>query len=94
MAADQITNDGQVNVSGLNPAQPGNIPPMAVQPGQGSTVRASLLAEGSYGATDIQVRQTDMAGNTSTPVSLGVTTVDQSDYPINRCFSQRYWNQW
>ena len=31
------------------------------------------LAEGSYGATDVQVRQTDTAGNTSTSVSLGAT---------------------
>ena len=67
----------------LNPAQPGNTPPMVVQPGRKDSGTSFTLAEGSYGASDVQVRQTDAAGNTSTSTSLGTTTVDQTITPLS-----------
>ncbi|SFF42093.1 repeat-containing protein [Aureimonas phyllosphaerae] len=74
--ADGITNVGIVNVGGLetNATWQYSVNGGATfVPGSGSTF---TLASGSYAAGDVQVRQTDQAGNVGPSVSLSAVTVD------------------
>ena len=80
--SDQISNDGQVTVSGLESGATWEYTTDGGTTWNVGTGTSFTLAEGSYGASDVQVRQTDMAGNTSTPVSLGVTIIDQTIIPL------------
>ena len=73
---DGITSKGEVTVEGL---QPDAVWEYSVdggdtwQAGEGS---AFTLAEGVYADGDVQVRQTDAAGNVSEATNLGPVTVD------------------
>jgi hypothetical protein len=49
------------------------------QQGQGSSF---TLADGAYGDGQVQIRETDLAGNIGTPVYLGASTVDTVAAPI------------
>ena len=75
-AADGVTNDGEVQVSGIEAGaawQYSTDGGTNWTDGQGASF---TLPEGDYPTSGVQVRQIDGAGNTSQPTSLGPVTID------------------
>ncbi|MAY55966.1 MAG: hypothetical protein CMQ37_08875, partial [Gammaproteobacteria bacterium] len=74
--SDGITKNNTINVSGLE----ANSTWEYSTNGGGSWTSGSgssfTLAQGSYDSGDVRVRQTDLAGNTGNPASLGAVTID------------------
>ncbi|MFC3215609.1 beta strand repeat-containing protein [Novosphingobium panipatense] len=81
MAGDGVTNVGTVSVSGLEPSATWQyrINGGAWTTGTGTSF---VLADGTYGADAVQVRQIDVAGNASGAFSLPPVTVDTSTGPL------------
>ncbi|WP_286638507.1 BapA/Bap/LapF family large adhesin [Thiopseudomonas alkaliphila] len=75
-AEDGITNNGQVVVSGLEPNATWEYSTDGGKNWIAGTGDSFTLNEGHYLEGDIQVRQTDAAGNTSASTQLGEITVD------------------
>jgi VCBS repeat-containing protein len=73
-ADDRVTSDGTVVVGGLEEGATWEYSTDGGQTWTDGTGTSFELPEGTY--TDVQVRQTDAAGNTGAPVSLGPVTVD------------------
>ncbi|WP_288365919.1 Ig-like domain-containing protein [uncultured Marinobacter sp.] len=76
--SDGVTSDGALAVSGL---EAGATWEYSVDGGENwveGNGTGFSLDEGDYADGDVQVRQTDAAGNLSTPGSLGAVTVDQT----------------
>lgn len=75
--SDDITSNGQVNVTGLEPDATWEYSVDGGTNWADGVGTAFVLTEGSYAAADIEVRQTDAAGNQSTSGSFsGTVTVD------------------
>ena len=70
---DRITSNGQINVTGLEPGGTWQYSTNGGQSWQTGTGGSFTLAEGTY--ANVQVRQTDAAGNTAT-TTLGQVVVD------------------
>ncbi|WP_232493854.1 hypothetical protein [Novosphingobium kaempferiae] len=79
LAGDNVTNDGSVVVSGLEPGASFEYSTDGGSTWQQGTGSGFTLAEGTY--TGVQVRQTDAAGNVSPVFSLGAVTVDATIAP-------------
>ncbi len=75
-ATDRTTSNGQVNVTGLETGASWQFSTDGGATWANGTGTSFVVAAGSYAANAIQVRQTDVAGNTSTAASLGSLTVD------------------
>ncbi|WP_129591375.1 Ig-like domain-containing protein [Salinicola tamaricis] len=76
--ADGITNDATVTVDGLEPNATWEYSTDGGTTWSTGTGTSFELAEGTYADGDVQVRQTDVAGNISPVDSLGPITVDLS----------------
>ena len=77
-AADGITKDGGVAVSGLEEGATWEFSTDGGTTWAAGTGTSIALAAGTYAAGTVQVRQTDAAGNLGTAASLGAVTVDTS----------------
>ncbi|MDO6814530.1 Ig-like domain-containing protein [Cobetia amphilecti] len=73
---DGITSNGEVTVSGLEADATWEYSLDGGSNWIGGTGTTFTLDEGVYADGDVQIRQTDVAGNVSTEVSLGAVTVD------------------
>ncbi|MBU3006292.1 beta strand repeat-containing protein, partial [Cobetia amphilecti] len=71
-----ITSNGEVTVSGLEADATWEYSLDGGSNWIGGTGTTFTLDEGVYADGDVQIRQTDVAGNVSTEVSLGAVTVD------------------
>jgi Ca2+-binding RTX toxin-like protein len=76
--SDGITNNGTVNVSGLEAGASWSYSTNGGSSWLAGTGTSFDLSSGSYGAGSIQVRQSDIAGNTSDNGQLGAITIDTS----------------
>ncbi|WP_034659002.1 Ig-like domain-containing protein, partial [Chelativorans sp. J32] len=76
-AGDGITRDGTVNVGGLEEDAGWQYSLDGGQTWQPGTGTSFALPEGDYAEGQVQVRQTDAAGNPGTPALLGPVTVYQ-----------------
>jgi Ca2+-binding RTX toxin-like protein len=76
--SDGITNNGTVNVTGLEAGASWQYSTNAGVSWLAGTGTSFDLSSGSYGAGSIQVRQSDIAGNTSDNGQLGAITIDTS----------------
>ncbi|WP_191236977.1 Ig-like domain-containing protein [Cobetia marina] len=76
VADDGITSNGEVTVSDLEADATWEYTLDGGTTWLAGTGTTFTLAEGSYADGDVQIRQTDVAGNVSTEVSLGAVTVD------------------
>jgi hypothetical protein len=74
--SDGITNNGTVNVSGLETGASWQYSTNGGGSWLAGTGTSFGLNSGSYGAGSIQVRQSDIAGNTSANGQLGAVTID------------------
>ncbi|MGF7154130.1 beta strand repeat-containing protein, partial [Novosphingobium gossypii] len=74
--SDGVTSDGTILVGDLEPGATWQYSTDGGVTWVAGTGNSFALAEGVY--TDVQVRQTDVAGNVSTPFSLGAVTVDNT----------------
>ncbi|MCE3026333.1 Ig-like domain-containing protein [Salinicola sp. DM10] len=77
--ADGITNDATVNVDGLEANATWEYSTDGGNTWSAGTGASFELDEGTYADGDVQVRQTDIAGNTSPVDTLGPITVDLSE---------------
>lgn len=75
-ATDRITSNGQVNVTGLESGGSWQYSTDGGTTWATGSGTSFVVAAGSYAANAIQVRQTDVAGNTSTAANLGALSVD------------------
>ncbi|MDO6671533.1 beta strand repeat-containing protein [Cobetia amphilecti] len=73
---DGITSNGKVTVSDLEAGATWEYTTDGGSNWIGGTGTTFTLDEGVYADGDVQIRQTDVAGNVSTEVSLGAVTVD------------------
>ncbi|MCO7233018.1 Ig-like domain-containing protein, partial [Cobetia sp. Dlab-2-AX] len=73
---DGITSNGEVTVSGLETDATWEYSLDGGSTWIDGTGTTFTLAEGSYADGDVQIRQTDVAGNVSNEVSLGAVTID------------------
>ncbi|WP_162619508.1 Ig-like domain-containing protein [Salinicola peritrichatus] len=78
-AGDGITNDATVNVGGLEDGATWEYSTDGGTTWTAGTGTSFELPEDTYADGDVQVRQTDAAGNTSDAGSLGPVTVDFTD---------------
>ena len=74
-ASDRVTNNGQVNASGIESGATWKYSTNAGSTWTNGSGSSFNLAVGSYAANAIQLRQSDAVGNTQT-VSMGAVTVD------------------
>ena len=74
-ASDRVTNNGQVNASGIEAGATWKYSTNAGSTWTNGSGSSFNLAVGSYAANAIQLRQSDAVGNTQT-VSMGAVTVD------------------
>ena len=77
-ATDGVTNDGTVNVTLAADAASWEFSTDGGATWTAGTGESFTLPEGTYAEGDVQVRQTDAAGNTSAAAELAAVTVDQS----------------
>jgi hypothetical protein len=75
-SSDGITNNGTVNVTGLETGASWQYSTNGGGSWLAGTGTSFGLNSGSYGAGSIQVRQSDIAGNTSANGQLGAVTID------------------
>ncbi|QQK64147.1 hypothetical protein F8A90_08445 [Cobetia sp. cqz5-12] len=73
---DGITSNGEVTVSDLETGATWEYTTNGGTTWTAGTGTTFTLAEGSYADGDVQIRQTDVAGNVSDAVNLGTVTVD------------------
>jgi Ca2+-binding RTX toxin-like protein len=76
--SDGITNNGTVNVSGLEAGASWQYSTNGGSNWLAGTGTSFDLSSGSYNAANIQVRQSDIAGNTSVNGQLGAVSIDNS----------------
>ena len=76
--SDGITNNGTVNVTGLEAGASWQYSTDSGSSWLAGTGTSFVLSSGSYSAGSIQVRQSDVAGNTSANSQLGTITIDNS----------------
>ncbi|MBZ5486524.1 Ig-like domain-containing protein [Halomonas aquamarina] len=74
--ASPITNDGTVTIGGLEEGATWEYSLDGGETWQTGTGTSFTLPEGDYAAGSVQVRQTDVAGNTGAPASLGAVVID------------------
>jgi hypothetical protein len=77
-SSDGVTSDGTVNVTGLDGGAAWEYSTDNGSSWNAGTGTSFTLAAGAYAAGHVQVRQTDLAGNTGSAGSLGAVTVDGS----------------
>ncbi|MGQ7250001.1 Ig-like domain-containing protein, partial [Halomonas sp. V046] len=75
---DGITSDGAITLSGLEPGATWEFSFDAGNTWDTGTGIEFVLEEGDYAAGDVQVRQTDVAGNSSAVGRLGAVSVDST----------------
>lgn len=75
---DGITNNGQVNVAGLETGSTWQYTTNGGTTWTNGTGSNFNLAAGAYGTGQVEVRQTDVAGNVSSLGVLGAVTIDKS----------------
>ncbi|MFC7050150.1 beta strand repeat-containing protein [Emcibacter nanhaiensis] len=78
-SSDLITNDGQVDISGLEAGATWEYTSDGGTTWNAGTGTSFTLAEGVYANGDVKVRQTDVAGNTGAETNLGAATVDTTN---------------
>ncbi|MDC9714556.1 MAG: Ig-like domain-containing protein, partial [Gammaproteobacteria bacterium] len=82
-STDGVTNNGQVNVTGLETDATWQYSVNKGTDWTTGTNTSFTLAEGTYTADSIQVRQTDVAGNVSAAAKLTAITIDKSAPTFN-----------
>ncbi|ENV32975.1 Ig-like domain-containing protein [Acinetobacter gerneri] len=86
-AIDGITNNGTINVTGLESGATWAYSTDGGKTWNVSTGTSFSLAEGTYAANQIQVKQTDTAGNTGAVSSISTIIVVDKTAPASASFS-------